>query len=853
MNAKKPQQNAGLVSRVDQAAANLRRIKGTPQEFLSELAATPGVKKTELEARGLNDPNVLPKQPIKRQDFNVLLGTRPHAAPHVTISHAGDPETEDADPEGFRQWTIPGGEDYREMLFQHPHKEGAPFIGQHYSTPDVLAHARLVDRTGPNGEKVLHVEEIQSDWHQKGRKDGYRNAETTKMFHTTVKAAHAAKTELQRAKDDVLLAERQDDPSARNAAANRVAELTGPALKTQAQLDDVMRDNKKRVPDAPWKKDWHEMALRHLLKHAVDNDYDALAVTPGEEQAKRYDLSKHIGRVVYTPRVKGLMAYNPEGRAILTKTGIEPNELGEHLGEELAHKLLSTEKDEKYGAHTLANADVKVGGEGMKGFYDRMVPIAMNKLGKPYGAQVGTMALRQEHPTLTTGHVLDDLARRGHSQEQINNMRAADLAAHQRLMEDERDAQPVPTVNLHALPITDKMREDVKANGLPLFAKGGEVDAEKNLQAFLADSKVKERMYHGTNKDFARFRRPLHGNFVSPDPHFANQFARTEGGNVMPVYVRTANPWDFDNPEHMTAVKQAAARRNDGAYMELSDMDSATRHGLANWSHIEHPDVQDIIKGLGHDSYYTREGGVKHLAVYDPRNIKSAIGNQGTYDPESADIRKAQGGPVQTQNNLITTLAQRLGMTPAQVMQAIQQQQQPQGLAEGGQPDKKRKSKKKDRLSLSDLMQLSQTGAEEAPDLPIKAFVNPGHDMIPEGGVQMPNGAPFPIGPQQQAQAAQQQTGIPGQVQGGAPLAAIAAMLHQGPAGAPQPGQQPGQGNMLALTRPGQALQAMKPPMPQQQQQPQRPGMPAMAKGGGVKMRTADMRRALEARKRTAK
>jgi hypothetical protein len=356
-------------------------------------------------------------------------------------------------------------------------------------------------------------------------------------------------------------------------------------------------------------------------------------------------------------------------------------------------------------------------------------------------------------------------------------------------------------------------------------------------------------MYHGTNKDFARFRSPLHGNFVSPDPEFANKFARTEGGNMMPVYVRATNPWDFDNPEHMLAVKHAAARQNNGAYMELSDMDSATRHGLANWSHIEHPDVQDIIKKLGHDAYYTREDGVKNLAVYDPRNIKSAIGNQGTYDPESADIQKAQGGTVQTQNNLITTLAQRLGMTPAQVMQAIQQQQ-PQGLAEGGQPEKKHK-KKSGKLSLSDLMQLSQTGAEEAPDLPIKEFTDPGHSMIPEGGVQMPNGAPFPIGPQQQAQAAQSQTGIPGQVQGGAPLAAIASMLHQGAAGAPQPGQQPGQGNMLALTRPGRALQAMRPPVPQQP--PQRPGMPAMAKGGGVKMRTADMRRALEARKRTAK
>ena len=32
-----------------------------------------------------------------------------------------------------------------------------------------MAHIRLTDRKGPNGEKVLHVEEIQSDWHQKAR------------------------------------------------------------------------------------------------------------------------------------------------------------------------------------------------------------------------------------------------------------------------------------------------------------------------------------------------------------------------------------------------------------------------------------------------------------------------------------------------------------------------------------------------------------------------------------------------------------------------------------------------------------------------------------------------------------
>jgi hypothetical protein len=64
---------------------------------------------------------------------------------------------------------------------------------------------------------------------------------------------------------------------------------------------------------------------------------------------------------------------------------------------------------------------------------------------------------------------------------------------------------------------------------------------------------------------------------------------------------------------------------------------------------------------------------------------------------------------------------------------------------------------------------------------------------------------------------------------------------------------------MLALTRQGQQMQAMRPPMPQQPPQrppmppPQRPGMQAMAKGGKVTMSTADMRRALEARKRKTK
>ena len=37
---------------------------------------------------------------------------------------------------------------------------------------------------------------------------------------------------------------------------------------------------------------------------------------------------------------------------------------------------------------------------------------------------------------------------------------------------------------------------------------------------------------------------------------------------------------------------------------------------------------------------------MKNLGVYDPKKIKSAIGNRGTYDTTKADITKAKGGSI---------------------------------------------------------------------------------------------------------------------------------------------------------------------------------------------------------------
>ena len=65
--------------------------------------------------------------------------------------------------------------------------------------------------------------------------------------------------------------------------------------------------------------------------------------------------------------------------------------------------------------------------------------------------------------------------------------------------------------------------------------------------------------------------------------------------------------------------------------------------------------LKNYIKQMGHDSIvYNNEfegGGDSHILL-DPNQMKSAIGNQGTYDPNLRDIGRRKGGSVHVSNDL---------------------------------------------------------------------------------------------------------------------------------------------------------------------------------------------------------
>ena len=472
-------QGKPFYSSLDKAAGLLRRKVGTGAEFLKELMSIPGVKQTEVAERGLGELLNAPK--MTHEQFMAALGTKPAPAIQEKV-FGGDREAQN-EPAHHKNYTLPGGENYREMLIKAPKgvdnqekimeleaklrripmfnstpeqqaqiatyynqlkdlkaQEAAspkPFPGvpHHFGgEPGILASLRLKDRTGPNGEKLLHLEELQSDWHQQGREKGYHDPEKLAQAEATINALKAEHKRLGEVKAQAKTPEEREAISEQR-------------LAIMGQIRDATIMPFDHVPDAPFKKNWEEMALKRLIHHAAENGYHGIVITPGEEQADRYSLAKHVNEVHYSG--SNLSAYDPQGYNVIKRTGVTPQELPSLIGKELAEKLMAQEP--KGTLRSLSGLDLQVGGEGMKGFYDKKVPNILNSIGKKYGVK-----------TELNGHNLkirEDL----NFPEELS--RRSNLPAH----------VPGETKPVHYFPITEEMRQDVKQNGIPLYESGGSV------------------------------------------------------------------------------------------------------------------------------------------------------------------------------------------------------------------------------------------------------------------------------------------------------------------------------------------------------------------------------------------
>ena len=128
-----------------------------------------------------------------------------------------------------------------------------------------------------------------------------------------------------------------------------------------------------------------------MIRYAAENGYDRISWTPGEQQAARYDLSKQIDSIEYVKTGKNEYAYNAikDGRNVNGANSLTESQLVDHLGKDIAQKIVNGEGRIGDGDYNyLEGVDLKVGGSGMKGFYDKMIPAWLNKYAKKWGTRV---------------------------------------------------------------------------------------------------------------------------------------------------------------------------------------------------------------------------------------------------------------------------------------------------------------------------------------------------------------------------------------------------------------------------------------------------------------------------------
>ena len=249
------------------------------------------------------------------------------------------------------------------------------FRSSHWDQPNVLAHIRLNDRTDAEGKRVLFVEELQSDWGQHGKRRGFAApGDAQRPYEVYSQDTHRALS-----RHETL--QEADAEVARRRAAG------------EPRIDARMSTSKDDAPAAPFvtaTDKWLALSLKRIIKLAVDEGYDKVAFVTGEQSAERYDLSKQISRVEYTD--KGvLIAIDINGREALRQEVAE-DKIEDYIGKEAARKLLEAKavRDPGRGdinakTRSIEGGGLKVGGEGMKAFYDSIVPTAIKALLKKMG------------------------------------------------------------------------------------------------------------------------------------------------------------------------------------------------------------------------------------------------------------------------------------------------------------------------------------------------------------------------------------------------------------------------------------------------------------------------------------
>lgn len=409
-------------SPAEKAVENIKQNKATGEQWLKMIEKNGGLKKEEDKWMGLSDFLKDKKSVTKDELLNFIRENQIQVeevnySSRRVFNDEGKVESDGPINATRLEYTTEGLENKREIALVVPSVE--PYNEHdevHFGDAGggrAVAWIRFGETTDKDGKKVLVIDEIQSKRHQDGRDNGYYDASLQGTFDTAEKA-YGDFLELLLDKYNVN-------------SRNQLYDYLTPREQTRLnglELEMVQaQEELGEVPDAPFRKNWHELAMKRMLRYAAENGYDKVAWTTGEQQANRYDLSAVVDHISYIITKDGYIdarAYFKNGNYHFI--GETWGEIEKNIGKDLANRMRNGDSDRTerlewgfdgnnqrvhYDYNVISGDGLKIGGEGMKGFYDQMLPKFMDKYGKKWGVKTYDIELPDLERNGLTMHSVD--------------------------------------------------------------------------------------------------------------------------------------------------------------------------------------------------------------------------------------------------------------------------------------------------------------------------------------------------------------------------------------------------------------------------------------------------------------
>ena len=232
--------------------------------------------------------------------------------------------------------SLPGGNNYREIVYTWKNAPTEHRVSDHFDEANQISHALVRDRKLADGSTSLHVDELQSDLHTQGKKDGYRlpDVEFNRIKQEIDPILEGTPfTLLRHAADDqpglafaregdldgFVDLQRFDTLASKGDIEDSIKYDGGRSQKVLSELGEEKFDEfvekvrpligEGQTPNYPFKgDDWYKMSLKQLLKDAVVEGKDTISVSGSAPMIARYsDRYEKFYKSLYDQKIPSAM------------------------------------------------------------------------------------------------------------------------------------------------------------------------------------------------------------------------------------------------------------------------------------------------------------------------------------------------------------------------------------------------------------------------------------------------------------------------------------------------------------------------------------------------------------------